>query len=1123
MRWLKISLISIAGIFLFAILVIASYLLILDQNEYKQFIINNVDRFTDSTLVINGPVDITISTSPTLSITQFELKDNAGRYFANIQKFELQIDLIALFKKTLLIEHLVVEDADVIISKATSPGKSTGATSGSTSGSRGILLYPVLKMVELKNISINHQVPDTTEKINALLEHLTIKAPTINSPIRIEGKALINNNSIEVLGELGTIKNAVLAEQAYPLSLKISHGHDTISINGMIDNITNGRGIDIKVDAFSPDTSQLAQYSTLLPPLKGEFKIHATLHGKFPNISSNDIDTTLVYKDTISLQATGGVTDIFTQKGLDINFSGFVNDEDLISKYLPDGFPRLSKIKASAKFSKANDIFYVKQFSAQGSNTRGLRSSIQGSTGIRFDDSPQPFPDLNLLAKFESPTTREIKYFVFDDVPEIGSAKGEVRLFSHPKKDLGLDGLNIRIANKKLRLDIKGGIARMPLDPDIANSGMELEMDLEAQSTSAVASILDYPLPELGTIKLKGIFSGSKLASAFNNTALEINNKDGIHLKATGQMKFGDFSKDTPIESTNFQLTVSSPTTAAIGVLIKTSLPELGSVAATAQLTGGGSVFSLTDIEAITGQKNELQMSATGDIQSIKFIPKMSLQDIKLQLNAKADSIQMLEAFTDGPLPDLGPFELNALLQGSSNKMGLANVNLEAGSSEIVSLQATGELIELDLNSPVELNAKLVIPDLSVFGKKLDQQLPAVGPLVATGELKGGKKSGTFTGQIKLGNTQIDSKLAISIRGERPSIKGTITSPVIYLKDLGLTPVQKHEENDEKTEQVEQTTKEKKPATTKATLFSREPIEFKEMKTIDLSIDLDIDEIKGSQYNINSVNINSSLTNGHLIIGPGSIVFKKGTLTFYTDLNTQDGLKLSTNFTAKDIDVGSLVKEITARVPVEGTANLFIDLKTHGRSQHELASHLNGKVELIAENAKVLQKHVDLLLVDLIGWALTSTAKSKGRTSIDCTIVRFSIEDGLLQSNALFATGPSMAVGGEATIDLSKETIDMILHPENKQKRWSKATPIKIRGPLLNPTFTAVPYTAVATEYAGYVLLPQVYVPLRLFEYTKGLVIRGEGEQKAHPCLDVTLPSGEKAIKQHSENQDTEQ
>jgi uncharacterized protein involved in outer membrane biogenesis len=413
----------------------------------------------------------------------------------------------------------------------------------------------------------------------------------------------------------------------------------------------------------------------------------------------------------------------------------------------------------------------------------------------------------------------------------------------------------------------------------------------------------------------------------------------------------------------------------------------------------------------------------------------------------------------------------------------------------------------------------LTIPDLSVFGKKLNQQLPAVGPLVATGKLKADKKTGTYTGQIRLGNTQINSKLAISIRGERPSIKGTITSPVVYLKDLGLKP---SKESDDTAEEVEKLTKEIKPTKTKTTLFSREPFELEEMKKIDLSIELDIDEIEGSQYNIDSVKINSSLTNGHLIISPASIVFKKGSLTFLADLNAQDELKLSTNITAKDIDVGSIVKEITERVPVEGTANLFLDLNTHGRSPHELASHLNGKVELIAENAKVLQKHIDLLLVDLVGWALTSTAKSRERTSIDCTIVRFSIENGLLESNALYGTGPSMAVGGKATIDLSKETIDMILHPENKQRRWSKTTPIKVHGPLLNPTITAEPYSSIAQETAGYVLIPHVYVPMRLYEYTKGIVIKDKGEQKAHPCLDVTLPSGDKAIKQHSENQNTD-
>ncbi len=1100
MHWLKISLISITGIFLLAVIAIVGYILILDQNDYKRLIIQNVSKFTDTTLTINGLVDIDISSSPTLTISQFKLKDNTDRFFFNVQTLKLQIDLKALLSKSFIVENLVIEDATIIISNT--------ATSGNTPPTESTsYFYPILKKSELKNIKIQYRNPGTTDEINAFLKIITVKAPAVDMPIRIEGKALIENNQIEISGEFGAIQNTVLAGQAYPLSLKIAHGRDTVSINGKINNILNGQGVKIQIDVVSPDTSILSKYWALLPQLQGQLEAHTLLEGDFPTLSVNNIDVRASYKDTISLQATGLVTDILNQQNLNIDFSGFINDEKLLTKYLPEGIPRISRLKTSAKISSTDDIYYVDKLSLQGSNNQGFDFDVQGSTGLHFNKLQHPFPQLNLTVDFESKTTRELKYFVFNDVPELGTVKGKIHLLSLPKKNPGIDELTIQIDSPKLSLGIKGKIEDMPLGADMPISGINLEIELQSQTTTPLASILDYPLPEVRAIEMKGQFKGSILDSTFKLHDLDLKTKEGIFLNAKGKLRFGDLSKASPIKSTTIQLAASSPGTAVIGSLLKTSLPELGPVNGTAQLFGSGNKFSLKNIDVTVGQNDKLLISATGDIRTILFTPLTSAQDIDILLTAKTHSIKMLEPVIGNPLPDLGQFDLSILLQGSSNKLDLTDIKLELGSDEVLSYQATGEIKELNLNTSFELNTKLSIPKLSVLGEKLGQELPDVGPLAAKGKLSGNKKSGTFTGIAKLANTKIHSDLTFSNTGERPSIKGTISSPVIHLADLGLKTIK---ENNNNIEAEKKLTKEKKTEKPKSPLFSRDPFNLEKMKNIDLAIELDIDKIKGTQFSIDDVIIKGALNNGHLIIGPASIKFEKGSLTFETEITTHNEPTISAKIVVANMDFSSIVKEITEKIPFEGTANFHIDFDSHGISYHELAKNLNGETSLIIENAEILQRHLDLLVVDLIGWALTSTIKSNDRTKIDCTIVHFNIENGKIQSETLFATGPSLSLKGEATLDLGLETIDMTLLPENKQKLWSKTTPIMIRGPILNPAISSSPYASVAIESAGYVLIPYFYVPLRIFEYTKALTVNDNSEQQERPCLSVTLPSGQK-------------
>lgn len=93
--------------------------------------------------------------------------------------------------------------------------------------------------------------------------------------------------------------------------------------------------------------------------------------------------------------------------------------------------------------------------------------------------------------------------------------------------------------------------------------------------------------------------------------------------------------------------------------------------------------------------------------------------------------------------------------------------------------------------------------------------------------------------------------------------------------------------------------------------------------------------------------------------------------------------------------------------------------------------------------------------------------------------------DGVATTRVLLADGPSLTISGNASVDLNREVLDMVILPEQKQAVFAKATPVKLSGGMLKPDVEAIPAKAAATRIGKMVLLPQVFVPLEVL--TQGL------------------------------------
>ena len=309
--------------------------------------------------------------------------------------------------------------------------------------------------------------------------------------------------------------------------------------------------------------------------------------------------------------------------------------------------------------------------------------------------------------------------------------------------------------------------------------------------------------------------------------------------------------------------------------------------------------------------------------------------------------------------------------------------------------------------------------------------------------------------------------------GERPGLQGSFVIPVLYLEDIGLEPGA-----GPATPGTESSTAGKPRLGRSAHAFSREPLNFDILKQLDLDLDIKIDEIASAQVSADKLYGRIVLENGRLQVRPMKLVAEGGPTDLDLVIDARDTPVISMKLTADDQKLGHWLAQVQDQVPVDGFANYHIVLDASGKSPHELAASLNGYVALAIENTRVPRRYVEILSVDVFGWALGTVDRKKKYVNLDCMLAKFDIDDGIAKSSLLAADGPRLALEGTMTLDLGKETIDAVFLPKQKKKLFSSIEPVRLSGDMRDPKVRAIPAKAAARNIGSLVLVPYVAIPV---------------------------------------------
>jgi hypothetical protein len=181
--------------------------------------------------------------------------------------------------------------------------------------------------------------------------------------------------------------------------------------------------------------------------------------------------------------------------------------------------------------------------------------------------------------------------------------------------------------------------------------------------------------------------------------------------------------------------------------------------------------------------------------------------------------------------------------------------------------------------------------------------------------------------------------------------------------------------------------------------------------------------------------------------------------------------------TGDNVDMKGLMLQALAPSPIEGIMNISLDLSTSGRTSHEIASNLDGKIGITLENGLLRRsRYIDAMFLDLIDWLFTF-GLTKNETKFDCAIAAYTIKQGMLNTDILYLDGPKLTVRGEGTVDLNSEKVDVIVNLEKKKFLMNSRVPIHIWGTLPKPVVMPIPYKQAVVSVSSYIFAPFISIP----------------------------------------------
>ncbi len=411
-----------------------------------------------------------------------------------------------------------------------------------------------------------------------------------------------------------------------------------------------------------------------------------------------------------------------------------------------------------------------------------------------------------------------------------------------------------------------------------------------------------------------------------------------------------------------------------------------------------------------------------------------------LALNLKAEATEIADAakLVGVKLPPLGAGRVALTLSGASAEPGLTNIDVTLGRRDAVAVSARGDIADPRRLSGVDLMLTAEGDSLAGFNKPLDLSLPNLAPVRLTAHVTDANGGGWQLGDFKavLGHTDVAGDAVAHLAGGRLTVEGHVASANIDLAEL-LPP---------RADAVSAKGGDGR-------VFSDTRLPLALLTAFDGRLTWQVGRLIDGNLAATGINLEASLRNGKLILAPTVAAIAGGRLSGRLTVDAATEMPSMSLVLAVDkVGLGDLLKGLDVSQAVHGAStDLRLNLTGTGSSLRAIMARLNGDAMVAVGNGTVDDAAADTVTVDLLR-QLAPWAEVKN-TEMQCLVSRFAVAEGMARSEALLFDTSRMTVGGQGSINLANENIDLTLVPRPKDAgQLNLAVPLDIGGSLGRPT-----------------------------------------------------------------------
>ncbi len=356
---------------------------------------------------------------------------------------------------------------------------------------------------------------------------------------------------------------------------------------------------------------------------------------------------------------------------------------------------------------------------------------------------------------------------------------------------------------------------------------------------------------------------------------------------------------------------------------------------------------------------------------------------------------------------------------------------------------------------------KRVDLDIRVAGEKLSDlnmvagSFPPIGPYTLAANLRdSGKDTYTLDNfQAHIAESGLTGTLTFE-KAERPRLTADLTSTLLDLDAL-LTKPENAATKEAESDASGGTTQGAGEAGETERLFPDAPLDLSSLNKADADVSLKVAELRYGGLALRDAVVGMNLECGMLQITPLQAGLAKGVVDGESRLDSRaNPAKLQLAMNVTEVDLAAIKPMFDLSEVVSGPLDLDISLTGQGRSPHEIAASLDGRVGMEVGAGTVPNEYVDLIAVDLLRFMVPDSKQQDG-ARLNCFVARFAVKDGEAVNQALLFDTALTTTAGKGQINLGREVADLTIVPRPKDSALcSLPIPILVDGPLTNLSYS---------------------------------------------------------------------